>query len=186
MAHTEAAHAEQGHIAETHVPAGEHDTGTFPPFDPANFTPLLIWLAISFGLLYLMISKVAVPRVQGILHTRAEKINEDLKTANKMRAEAREAGAAHDKMLNEARAKSQALAQETHARLKAETEAKRNALETDLNAKLAAAEAQIATTKAQAMSNVESIAQEAAAAIVQHLTGKPADTAAIAAAFTKA
>jgi len=130
-------------------------------------------------------SKVALPRVHDILHTRAAKISEDLKSANKMRAEANEAGAAHDKMLAEARAKAQALAQETQARLNAEAEAKRHTIETDLTAKLAAAEAQIADTKAKAMSNVETIAQEAAAAIVQHFTGKPADSAAIAGAFAQ-
>jgi F-type H+-transporting ATPase subunit b len=174
------------HIAETHATTGvEPESGAFPPFDAANFVPVLIWLVLSFGLLYILMSKVALPRVHDILHTRQAKINEDLENANKMRAEANEAAAAHDKMLAEARAKAQGLAQETHARLHAETEAKRQAIESDLNAKLVAAEAQIAETKAKAMGNVESIAQEAAAAIVQHLTGKPADAAAIAAAFAQ-
>lgn len=175
----------QGQLEETRVPTGSEHDATFPPFDPANFTPLLVWLALSFGLLYLLISRVAVPRVEGILHTRFSKINEDLKIANQMRAEAREAGEAHDKMLTEARAKSQALAQETHARLSAETEAKRKAIEADLTAKLVAAETQIATTKEQAMSNVEAIAQETAAAIIQHFTGRPADSAAITAALVR-
>jgi len=170
------------HTAETHMPP-EHDAGAFPPFDPANFAPLLIWLAISFALLYFLMAKIALPRVHDILQTRQAKINEDLKNANQMRAEAKEAGAAHDKMLAEARAKAQALAQETHARLHGETEAKRHALEAELSAKLVAAEAQIADTKTKAMGNVQTIAQEAAAAIVQHLTGKPADAAAITAAF---
>jgi F-type H+-transporting ATPase subunit b len=174
----------EGHIAETKVPAGA-EPETFPPFDPANFTPLLIWLALSFALLYFLMAKIALPRVHDILHMRLTKINEDLKIANKMRAEAQEAGLAHDKMLAEARAKAQALAQEAHARLHAESEAKRHAIEADLNAKLVAAEAQIAEMKVKAMSNVEAIAQETAAAIVQHLTGKPADTAAITAAFAK-
>ncbi|WP_020176672.1 hypothetical protein [Methyloferula stellata] len=176
----------EGHIAETKVPSGgESDTGTFPPFDSANFVPVLIWLALSFAVLYFLMSKIALPRVHDILTTRQGKINEDLKNANKMRAEANAAASAHDKMLAEARAKAQGLAQETHARLNAETDAKRHAIEADLSAKLAAAEAQIAETKAKAMSNVETIAQEAATAIVQHLTGKPADAAAITAAFAK-
>jgi F-type H+-transporting ATPase subunit b len=173
----------EGHYtAETQVQP-EHDAGAFPPFDPANFAPLLIWLAISFAALYFLMSKIALPRVHDILTTRQAKINEDLKNANKMRAEAKDAAAAHDKMIADARAKAQTLAQETHTRLNAETDAKRHTLEADLNAKLVAAEAQIADTKAKAMSNVEAIAQDAAAAIIQHLTGKPADTAAVAAAF---
>jgi F-type H+-transporting ATPase subunit b len=176
----------EGHTSETQMPPGaEPGSGTFPPFDPANFTPVLIWLALSFGLLYILMSKIALPRVHDILVTRQAKINEDLKNANKMRAEANAAAAAHDKMLAEARAKAQGLAQENQSRLNAETDAKRHALETELNAKLAAAETHIADMKAKAMSNVETIAQEATGAIIQHLTGKPADTAVIAAAFAK-
>ncbi len=177
----------EGHTTETQMPAGTEQPAVFPPFDSANFVPVLIWLALSFALLYFLMSKVALPRVHDILTTRQAKINEDLKNANKMRAEANDAATAHDKTLADARAKAQTMAQETHARLNAETEAKRHTLEAELNAKLVAAEAQIADTKAKAMSNVEAIAQEAAAAIIQHLTGKPADAAAVAAAFaTKA
>ncbi len=67
-----------------------------------------------------------------------------------------------------------------HARLAAETSGKRQTLEADLNARLAAAEAQITEMKTKAMSNVGRIARDAAAAIVQHLTGRPADVNAIA------
>ncbi len=86
----------EGHTSETQVPPGaEPDTGTFPPFDSANFVPVLIWLALSFGLLYILMSKIALPRVHDILVARQAKINEDLKNANKMRAEANAAAAAH-------------------------------------------------------------------------------------------
>jgi len=155
----------------------------FPPFDPVNFTPMLIWLTLSFGLLYLLMSKIALPRVENILNTRAAKISKDISEANVLRAKAEEAATAHEKTIADARAKALALAQETHARLNADTEAKRHALEAELNAKLAASEAQVLATKAKAMSNVGAIATETAAAIVQHITGKPADQNAIAKAI---
>lgn len=157
----------------------------FPPFDSANFGSLLVWLALCFGGLYLLMSKYALPRVEAILRDRRAKINGDLGDAIAKRKEADQAAAAYQKTLAEARAGAQALAQQTYARLAAETEAKRKAHEADLSAKLAAAEAQIEATKAKAMSNVEDIARDAAAAIVEHITGKPADTKAIAAAIAK-
>jgi len=161
-----------------------HEETTFPPFDPANFTPLLIWLTLSFGLLYLLMSKIAVPRVENILQTRAHNITKDISAANALRAQAEEAAAAHEKTIADAKAKALALAQETHAKLNAETEAKRIALEAELNAKLAASEEQVLAMKAKAMGHVEAIAGETAAAIVQHITGKPADQGAIAKAIT--
>ncbi|MGH6836587.1 MAG: F0F1 ATP synthase subunit B' [Methylocella sp.] len=172
---------QEGQIAGTRVPAGGgHGETSFPPFEPANFTPMLIWLSLSFGLLYLLMAKIALPRVESILHARAHKTTTDIAEANAFRAQADEAALAHDKTIAEAKAKALALAQATHASLNAEAEANRLTLEAELNAKLAASEAQILEIKAKAMGNVEAIASEAAAAIVLRITGKPADQEAIA------
>src|ERR1700730_1057686 len=180
MAHNEL----EGHIAGTGTPApGGLGETSFPPFDPVNFTPMLIWLSLSFGLLYLLMSKIALPPVESILHARAHKITTDIGEASASGARSEEAAAAHDKTIAEAKAKALALAQETHARLTAESEANRLTLEAELNARLAASERQILETKAKAMGNVEAIASEAAAAIVRHITGKPADNEAIAKAI---
>ncbi|MGH6813819.1 MAG: F0F1 ATP synthase subunit B', partial [Methylocella sp.] len=175
---------QEGHIAGTGTAAaGGHGETSFPPFDLVNFTPMLIWLALSFGLLYLLMAKIALPRVESILHTRAHKITNDIAEANAFRAQSDEAAAALDKTIADAKAMALALAQETRARLTAECEANRLALEAELNARLAASEMQILEMKAKAMGNVEAIASEAAAAIVHHITGKPADPTAIARAI---
>lgn len=173
----------------------EHTTATqaqpapaekpFPPFNSANFPSLFIWLVISFGLLYLMMSRIGLPRVANILEARHNKMNADIMAAHAKRKEADQAAAGYQKTLADARTNAQALAQETHNRLAAEAEAKRHALETELAARLAAAEKQIEETKAKAMSNVTQIAQETAAAILEHITGKPADSTAIADAIAK-
>ncbi len=168
--------------AEAHKaapPADEAETN-FPPFDPANFAPELIWLALTFGALYIAMAKIALPRVQTILQARAHKISADIADANKFHSRSEEAAAAHEKLINDARSQALTLAQETHAKLLAETESKRAALESELGAKLAESEAQIVRMKARAMSNVQTIASEAASAIVQRITGRPADGAAIA------
>jgi F-type H+-transporting ATPase subunit b len=78
------------------------------------------------------------------------------------------------------------MGQEAHQKLAGETEAKRKTLEGELNVKLAAAEAQIADTKAKAMANVDAVARDTAAAIVEHITGKPADPQKIAVALANA
>lgn len=170
----------EGHTTGTET-AG-HAEISFPPFDPANLSPLLIWLAITFGLLYLLMAKVALPRVENILRSRKQKIASDVSEAKALQVKSEQAAALHEKTLAEARAKALALAQETHARLNAETEAKRAALEAELNARLAASETQIRDFKAKAMSNVAPIATETAAAIIERITGRPADKKTIATA----
>jgi F-type H+-transporting ATPase subunit b len=177
------AHDVEGHQAGTEVPGGPaHEGGTFPPFDSNNFAAELIWLTITFGLIYLLMSKIALPRVANILAARKNKIDSDLAAAAKAQDDAAAAAAAHEKTLAEAKVKAQALGQAAHAESSAQADARRHALEADLNAKLAAAEAQIATTKTAAMANVDGIAIETAQAILQHLTGQPADASTVAAA----
>jgi F-type H+-transporting ATPase subunit b len=178
-----ASNEQENHTASTGMPGGGQGETTFPPFDAVNFTPMLIWLFLSFGLLYILMSKIALPQVESILHARANKIASDIAEANAFRAKSEEAAAALDKTIADAKAMALALAQETHARLAAEIEANRLALEAELTARLAASEMQILEMKAKAMGNVEAIASEAAAAIIQHITGKPADQEAIAKAI---
>ena len=170
---------------EAHGGAAEHGSA-FPPFDSTHFSSQLIWLALVFGALYLLMSRVALPRVAGILKDRGDKISGDLSAARDAQAKAEAAGADLEKTLAEAKAKAQGLGQQAQQALAAETEAKRKTLEGELNAKLAAAETKIADTKAKAMSNVETIAKDTASAIVEHITGKPADPQKIAAALANA
>jgi F-type H+-transporting ATPase subunit b len=172
------------HTTSTGHPKEGHET--FPPFDARNFPSQILWFAIAFGAFYLLMSRVALPRMRSIIEARVGKIESDLAAAHKMQDEAREAAAAYEKTLAEARAKARDLAQQTHAAIKAQQEAKRHAIEASLDEKLRTAEIQIAETKANAMANVGQIANEAAAAIVEHFTGKPADPTAVAAAVAEA
>ena len=67
---------------ETGVPAEHNGSGSFPPFDSSTFSSQLIWLAITFGLFYYLMSRVALPRISGILETRSDRIAQDLDVAS--------------------------------------------------------------------------------------------------------
>lgn len=71
--------------------------GGFPPFQGETFASQLLWLAITFGVLYWLAAKVIVPRLGGILEERASKIGNDLDEAAAMKARAEEAGQAYEK-----------------------------------------------------------------------------------------
>jgi F-type H+-transporting ATPase subunit b len=166
MAQAQTTHA----TTEAHGGA-EHDVG-FPPFQTETYGGQLLWLAITFATLYFLLSRLVLPRLGGIIEGRRETIARDLDDAAAMKTRAEEAGSAYEKALSEAKARAQALAQETRAKLTAETEGKRKALEADLAKRLAEAEASITATKTQAMGNVRGIAIETATAIVERLIGK--------------
>lgn len=164
------------------TPAAEHG-GCFPPFESHTFASQLIWLALAFGLLYYLMDKIALPRIQGILHDRAVRLSADLDEAQRLKAEADVAGAAYEKSLSDAQAKAQAIALETRTALSREAETQRKALEAELNDKIAASESTIRARTAEAMGNVRGIAGETASAIVERLTGRSPDEAALAKAL---
>jgi F-type H+-transporting ATPase subunit b len=143
----------------------------FPPFQSETFASQLFWLAIAFAALYLLASRLVLPRVGGIIDARANRIEGDLSEAQRFQTEADAANAAYEKALADARASAQALANATREKQAAEAEKKRKALEQQLDGRLNDAEKTIAATKAAAMGNVRSIATDAAAAIVKQLTG---------------
>ncbi|MDT3684518.1 MAG: F0F1 ATP synthase subunit B [Pseudorhodoplanes sp.] len=155
--------------AHTEVPGGGKPQ--FPPFNKETFASQLVWLAITFVLLYLLMSRLALPRVGGIIQARLGRIEGDLAEAQRLKDETETAMAGYEKTLAEARANAQAIAAKTRDSLMAEAEERRKTLEGRLHQKLEEAEKSIAATKAAAMSNVRSIATEAASNIVERLIG---------------
>ncbi|HYC24533.1 MAG TPA: F0F1 ATP synthase subunit B' [Roseiarcus sp.] len=172
--------AEQTATTQSEVGHTAGGQPVFPPFAVESFPSQLLWLAISFGALYLVMARFALPKVGNVIEARKARIAKDLDDAAAMQQKADAAAAAHEQTIAKARARAQALAQESRDKLAAEGAEKRKGLEAELAAKLAAAEAQIAATRAQAMNNVEAIAREAAGAIFQRLLGRPANPDAVA------
>ncbi|UYN99555.1 MAG: F0F1 ATP synthase subunit B [Devosia sp.] len=176
---TDAAHAtDDAHgdpTADTHATTeahgGDHGSDVFPPFDPATFPSQLLWLAITFGVLYLLLSKVALPRLGGIVENRKALIDADLAAADADRQKTDAAIAAYEKALAEAKAKAQGIASETRDAIQADLASKRAAVEGDLAAKVSEAEGRIAQTKAEALTHVDEIAGETARAVVGQLVG---------------
>ena len=159
-------------ISSAYAATPDAPGGAFPPFDSSTFVGQLFWLVIFFGALYWLMSKVALPRVASILEERKDRVARDLADAAAAKTKAEGAMTAYEKSLADARGKAQGIAQATRDRVNAASDVKRKSLEADLGAKLAAAEKTVAETKAKALGNVESIATDAAGAIVERLIGK--------------
>ena len=155
--------------AHTSAPGGAKPP--FPPFNKEHFASQLVWFAVFFVALYLIIAKLAIPQIGGIMAARGKHIADDLAEANALKGQSDAALAAYEKALADARARAQGLANETRDKLNAEAERTRKVLEGNLNAKLADAEKTIAATKQAAMANIEAVATDTAIAIVERLIG---------------
>lgn len=180
-----AADAHAATTAGTLVPAGEAKEA-FPPFNPATFANQLLWLALSFLVLYLVVSRIALPKIGGILELRRKKIDGDLAEADRMRRETDQAVASYEATLASARGSAQQIAGDMRVGVRADIEAKRKAAEEGLSARMADAEKSIQSTKTAALANVDAIAAEAAQALVARLTSQvSAEEAAAAVAKVK-
>ena len=156
------------------VPASEHGRG-FPPFDSSTFASQLLWFAITFIALYLLMSRLGLPRVQGILDARRRRIDEDVAQAQSFKEQSDAALAAHEQALSEARGSAQALAAERREKAAATAEARRKEVETRLNAHVAEAEKSIAQRRAAAMANDTEKAKKAYEAFLALWSGADAD-----------
>jgi F-type H+-transporting ATPase subunit b len=166
--------------AHTEAPAGR---SAFPPFQKEHFSSQILWLTVSFVLLYVLMSKIALPRIGSILAARSKLIGDDLVAAERLKEQSDAAHAAYEKALAEARARAQSIASSTRQRHASEAEAAQKRLEVQLHERLAAAEQSIAATRSAAMGNVRAIAADTAAAIVERLIGKAPATQDVSAAL---
>lgn len=173
-------HGNAKEATTAHTEAEGHGKAGFPPFQKETFASQLVSFAIAFALLYVIVSRFALPRVGGIIAAREGMIEADLAEAQKLKDESNEALKAYETELAEARARAHAIGAEARDKLNAEVDAERKALEDSLAAKLAGAEKAIAATRDAAMGNVRAIAADAAAAVVERLTGVTPDGAAVA------
>jgi F-type H+-transporting ATPase subunit b len=154
--------------AHSEAPAEHH---AFPPFQSQHFPSQLVWLTLSFVLLYVLMARVALPRIGSIFAERSRRIADDLKAAQRFKEQSDAANVAYQKALADARSRAQSIAGAMREQQAAEAEATNKRLESQLHERLAAAEQSINATRTAAMGNVGAIAAEIAAAIVERLIG---------------
>jgi F-type H+-transporting ATPase subunit b len=142
-----------------------------PQLEPLDWAPQIIWLIITFGILYLLMVKVALPRIGSVIEARAAQIAKDLATADKLRRETEEAIAAYEQALAEAKQKAHAIVEAGRNKLKEETAAERSKLESELAKLSAEAEKRIEQAKQSAMREVNNVAADVASDIVRQLIG---------------
>ncbi len=183
------AQAESGNTSEHAVVVDDHATAAtgevhateeahsevFPPFDPASFTSQLVWLAITFAVLYLALSRIALPRIGGIIDARKARIEGDLKEAERLRSQTDKAVAAYEAALAQARSDAGKIAEDTRQSIRADIDGKRSVVEKDLAARVGEADTRIQANKASALASVDAIAAETVQALVAQLGGDAND-----------
>lgn len=137
---------------------GGNADGGMPQFDPAVVEPQLVWLVITFGLLYFLMARVALPRVSRVQQDRAQRIADDLDQAEKLRGET---GALEDQLetrLANARAEANKAIAAAHAEASETAKRRLAELDADLASDLGKAEMRIADACAEARAGIADMA----------------------------
>jgi F-type H+-transporting ATPase subunit b len=151
--------------------AAEEGKAGLPQLDPAGFMPQLIWLAISFVVLYLILSRVALPRIASVLDERERQMQSDIERAEKLKAEAEEALAAYERTMAEARAAAQGELRQAAQAVAADAAARESTLSAKLAQQSEAAERAIVAAKQAAVADLRKMAGEIAGAVAGKLAG---------------
>ena len=157
-----------------------------PQFDIATFPSQIIWLAISFVVLYILMARVALPRIGNVLAERQDKIDDNLAAAEEMRATAQADAEAYDKSLALARSEARAAIQETAREVSSDAQAKSEQLGQRLAAQIKTAEAEIERAKTAARASIRDAAVGVAQAATQRLIGTTPSEQTTAAAVDRA
>jgi len=161
-------------------------SGGMPQLDYHSFAPQLVWLAIAFLALYLVMSRLAVPAISDTLARRQAKIQGDLDAAEKANEETRSLVAAYQKRLADTREEARTLVRSRGEADNSAAAAELQALHDKLAAQIAEAEKRIAAQRDDVMQGLERMAEDIGQDVYAKLAGQPADRAALAAKITAA
>lgn len=153
-----------------------------PQFDPAVWSPQLVWLTIIFIALYWLMARTALPRVGEVLEDREARISESLRRAERLKLNAEEAVAAYEKTMIDVRAKATGEVRMAREQATQEAAERHAALGARLAAEVEAAEGRIRAAQTEALAGLREVAVGVAGAAVQRLIGTHVEPAAVASA----
>jgi F-type H+-transporting ATPase subunit b len=166
-------------LAAVMLPGGAYAAGNMPQLVPEDMPPQVVWLAILFGVLYLLMSTIAVPRISATLQARDAKISGDLAAAEKANEDARALIENYHQRLSQARENARGLTREREEADAAAATARLTQLSERIGAQIADAEKRIGEQRANALSGLEQMAIDVAQSAYAKLVGQPADAGAL-------
>ena len=165
------------------TPGAEESAGGLPQLDFSTFPNQIFWLVVTLVAIYLILTRVALPRISEVLAERSGTITNDIAAAEDLKLQAQEAEAAYEKALADARAEAQKIIAETKAEIQADLDVATEKADAEIAARAAESEARIAEIRQGALAAIEDVAVEAAGEVVTALGGK-ADAKKVAAAVS--
>ena len=142
-----------------------------PQFDPQFFITQLFWLAVIFAFLYVVMAKLALPRIADVLEDRRRRVDDNLERAQELKEQAAVVEAAYEKEVAEARSKAQTLLRETSEAFATEAAQRNEVFAAEMAEKTKVMESRIDTAREKALAGIRAVAVEVAVDATERLAG---------------
>tara|TARA_B100000925_G_scaffold244151_1_gene193922 strand:+ start:245 stop:832 length:588 start_codon:yes stop_codon:yes gene_type:complete len=148
------------------------ESGGMPQLNPEFWISQIVWLVITFGALYVILSKVILPKISNNLESRRSQILENIEIAEKQREESEEKLKEFDKIILNSKLEAKNLFNEARQKVLNEIDKKRSEMEKNLEEEISSAEKEIQSLNNNSTENIKKIATETSLSLIQQLIGE--------------
>ena len=157
------------------------ESGGMPQLNPEFWISQIFWLIITFGILFIVLTKVILPRISDNLETRKSQILENIETADKQKEESQKKIDEYEKIILDSKLKAKSYFNEAREKILDDINKKRAALEKDLDEEIDEVEKELSDLKNKSGEKINKIAAETSAELIKELIGEEVNNSSIAA-----
>ncbi len=161
--------------------ANTAETGGMPQLNPEFWISQIFWLVLTFGFLYVILSKIILPKISKSLETRKSQILENIETADKQKEESENKIKEYDKIILESKIKAKNYFNDARKKILEDIDKKRIVLEKDIEDEIAAAESEINDLKKNSDEKISKIAIDTSSELIKELIGEEVNSSSISA-----
>ena len=166
-------------VLVTSAQSGE--SGGMPQLNPEFWVSQIFWLVLTFGLLYIILSKLILPKISNNLESRKSQILENIETAEKQREESEKKLKEFEKIILESKLEAKNYFNEARQKILEDISIKKNSLDKDIDGEITAAEQEIKKLKTDSSEKIKNIAIETSSELIKQLIGEEANNSSISA-----
>ena len=157
------------------------ESGGMPQLNPEFWVSQIFWLVLTFGLLYIILSKIILPKISNNLESRKSQILENIETAEKQREESEKKVKEFEKIILDSKIEAKNYFNEARQKILDDITIKKNSLDKDIDDEISATEQEIKNLKTASSEKIKNIAIETSSELIKQLIGEEANNSSISA-----
>ena len=157
------------------------ESGGMPQLNPEFWVSQIVWLVLTFGILYIVLSKLILPKISDNLESRKSQILENIETAETQREESEKKLKEFEKIVLESKIEAKNYFNQARQKILEDISNKRVALEKDIDNEISAVEQEVNNLKITSSEKIKKIAIETSSELIKQLIGEEANNSSISA-----